>query len=110
MSDIIRQPKNTDLPFPKGLGGNPPTQDQLANTLLDAFTAGDQAWGEDLHCAYVARAFDRPVVLIAPDRIAVYEKDEEIRQITEASELPKNAIFLSHKGGNHWESASPISP
>lgn len=109
MSDIIWQPKNRDLPFPKGLGGNPPTQEQLANTLLDASIAGVQAWGEDLHCAYVARAFDRPVVLIAPDRIAVYEKDQEIRHITEASELPKNAIFLSHKGGNHWESASPIT-
>ena len=36
------------------------------------------------------------------DRIAVYEKDKVTRPIT-------NAILLSHKGGNHWESASPIT-
>lgn len=109
MNDIIRRPVNRDLPFPAGLDNKPPTQNQLDNTRLDATIAGDKAWGEDFHCAYVARAFDRPVVLIAPDRVAVYEKDKETRTISNASELPKNAIFLSHKGGNHWESASPIA-
>ena len=109
MRDIMQRPANRDLPFPAGLGGKPPTQDQLDDTLLDASTAGVKAWGEDYHCAYVARAFDRPVVLIAPDRIVVYEKGKEIRTITNASELPKDAIFLAHKGGNHWESASPIN-
>ena len=110
MRDIIRQPKNRDLPFPKGLGGNPPTKDQVDNTLLDASTAGSRAWGEDFHSAYVARAFDRPVVLIAPDRVAVYEKDKDVRTIESSSQIPDNAILLSHKGGNHWESASPIKP
>jgi hypothetical protein len=110
MSDIIRQPKNRDLPFPKGLGGNPPTKDQVDNTLLDASTAGSRAWGEDFHSAYVARAFDRPVVLIAFDRVAVYEKDKDVRTIESSSQIPDNAIFLSHKGGNHWESASRIQP
>ena len=110
MRDIIRQPKNRDLPFPKGLGGNPPTKDQVDNTLLDASTAGSRAWGEDFHSAYVARAFNRPVVLIAPDRVAVYEKDKDVRTIESSSQIPDNAIFLSHKGGNHWESASRIQP
>jgi len=110
MRDIIRQPKNRDLPFPKGLGGNPPTKDQVDNTLLDASTAGSRAWGEDFHSAYVARAFDRAVVLIAFDRVAVYEKDKDVRTIESSSQIPDNAIFLSHKGGNHWESASRIQP
>lgn len=110
MNDIVRRPSNRDLPFPEGLDGKPPTREQIDNTLLDASNVGEMAWGEDFHCAYVARAFDRPVVLIAPDRIVVYEKDKETRQITHPAELPKNAILLSHKGGNHWESASPIKP
>jgi hypothetical protein len=105
MNDIMTRP-NT-LPLPQGLG-NDPTREQIDNTLLDASTAGVKAWGEDYHSAYVARAFDRPVVLIAPDRVAVYEKDKEVRTIDSRSQIPKNAIFLSHKGGNHWESASPI--
>ena len=109
MNDIVRRPSNRDLPFPEGLDGKPPTREQIDNTLLDASNVGEMAWGEDFHCAYVARAFDRPVVLIAPDRIVVYEKDKETRQITHPAELPKNAILLSHKGGNHWESASPIN-
>jgi hypothetical protein len=110
MNDIVRRPSNRDLPFPEGLDGKPPTREQIDNTLLDASNVGEMAWGEDFHCAYVARAFDRPVVLIAPDRIVVYEKDQETRQISNPAELPKNAILLSHKGGNHWESASPIKP
>jgi len=110
MRDIMQRPANRDLPFPAGLGGKPPTQDQLDDTLLDASTAGPRAWGEDSHCAYVARAFDRPVVLIGPDNIRVYEKDKETDTISNASQLPKDAILLSHKGGNHWESASPIKP
>ena len=105
MNDIMTRPKYVELP--KGLS-NAPTREEIDNTLLDASTAGSRAWGEDSHCAYVARAFDRPVVLIAPDRIVVYEKGKEIRTITNDSELPKDAIFLAHKGGNHWESASPI--
>lgn len=110
MRDIMQRPANRDLPFPAGLGGKPPTQDQLDDTLLDASTAGPRAWGEDSHCAYVARAFDRPVVLIGPDNIRVYEKDKKTDTISNASQLPKDAILLSHKGGNHWESASPIKP
>ena len=108
MNDILRRPEYQELP--KGLNGEKPTEQRFENTLLDASEAGDQAWGEDYHCAYVARAFDRPVVLVASDRIAVYEKDQEVAIIDSPSQLPKNAIILSHKGGNHWESASPIQP
>lgn len=112
MNDLMTRPKHVRLP--QGLD-NEPTEELRDNTLLDASKAqstaeSEKAWGEDSHCAYVARAFDRPVVLIAPDRIALYEKDKETHQITESSQLPANAIFLSHKGGNHWESASPIKP
>jgi hypothetical protein len=110
MNDIIRRPINSDLGFPKGLNNQKPTETQHANTLLDASEAGEKAWGEDYHCAYVARAFDRPVVLVGPDRIAVYEKDQEVAIIDSPESLPPNAIILSHKGGNHWESASPIQP
>jgi hypothetical protein len=109
MTDIIRRPLNRDLGFPRGLNNQKPTEAQRDRTLLDASTAGEKAWGEDYHCAYVARAFDRPVVLVGPDRIAVYEKDQEVRTIDSPDQLPKNAIILSHKGGNHWESASPIN-
>jgi hypothetical protein len=108
MNDILRRPEYQELP--KGLNGEKPTEQQFENTLLDASKQGEKAWGEDYHCAYVARAFDRPVVLVASDRIAVYEKDQEVAIIDSPSQLPKNAIILSHKGGNHWESASPIQP
>ena len=108
MNDILRRPEYQELP--KGLNGEKPTEQRFENTLLDASEAGDQAWGEDYHCAYVARAFDRPVVLVGPDRIAVYEKDQEVAIIDSPESLPPNAIILSHKGGNHWESASSIQP
>jgi OTU-like cysteine protease len=107
MNDIMTRPKHVRLP--QGLD-NEPTEESRDKTLLDATIAGDKAWGEDYHCAYVARAFDRPVVLIAPNNIRIYEKDKQTRTITNASQLPKNAILLSHKGGNHWESALLINP
>ena len=112
MNDIMTRPNHVRLP--RGLD-NEPIEESRDNTLFDASKAkspeeSEKAWGEDFHCAYVARAFDRPVVLIGPDNIRVYEKDKETDTISNASQLPKNAILLSHKGGNHWESASPINP
>jgi hypothetical protein len=107
MNDVMNRAKH--IRPPDGLSKEL-EQEEIDNTLLDASTAGSRAWGEDFHCAYVARAFDRPVVLIAPDRIAVYEKDKQVRTIESSSQIPDKPIFLSHKGGNHWESASRIQP
>lgn len=107
MQEMINLPENGKLP--EGLGGKRPTQEELNNTLLSESIDDQKAWGEDYHCAYVARAFGRPVVLVSADRIAVYEKDKEVRTIDSRNELPNNAIFLPHKGGNHWESAKQIS-
>lgn len=93
-------------PLPKGVSR--PSDAQVTFTRRDAAEHGINAWGDDFHAGYVARALNRPVVLIGNDRALLFQKDQDTVEIDPGS-IPPNPVFLIHNGVNHWESAERVA-
>jgi len=55
---------------PKGIARSV-DQIDVDRTLQDARYFGSNAWGEDYHCAHVARVYNRPVVLFGNGRAEI---------------------------------------
>ncbi len=113
--DDVRQRVAQDMkafvgqPRPTGIARTV-SQIDVDRTLQDARYFGANAWGEDYHCAHVARVYKRPVVLFGNGRAELYQAGKEIEDLKAGVPLPQGAIVLVHNGGNHWEWAKPAAP
>ena len=76
---------------PKGIARSV-DQIDVDRTLQDARYFGSNAWGEDYHCAHVARVYNRPVVLFGNGRAEIYRPNNEIENLKAGAQLPRDAI------------------